>query len=95
MTESEDINIKSFLPKFHLIPILHLQVTYDYVNWHCSIDYYVRLSLTDETLCKKLLSFHKEIISAYFLWGELQIDTINSNFDNFESALYMKSVSMP
>ena len=28
--------------------------------------------------------------------GELQIDEItDSNFENFESALYMKSVSMP
>ena len=27
--------------------------------------------------------------------GELQIEAINSNFENFESALYMKSVSMP
>ena len=26
---------------------------------------------------------------------ELQIDAINSNFDSFESALYMKSVNMP
>ena len=26
---------------------------------------------------------------------ELQIDAINSNFENFESAFYMKSVSMP
>ena len=29
------------------------------------------------------------------LRGELQIDAINSNFENFESTLYMKSVSMP
>ena len=28
------------------------------------------------------------------LRGELQIDAINSNFENFESAFYMKSVSM-
>ena len=27
--------------------------------------------------------------------GKLQIDAINSNFENFESALYMRSVSMP
>ena len=27
--------------------------------------------------------------------GEFQFDAINSNFDNFESNLYMKSVSMP
>ena len=29
------------------------------------------------------------------LRGELQIDVINSNIENFESTLYMKSVSMP
>ena len=29
------------------------------------------------------------------LRGELQIDAINSNFENFESALHMKSVGMP
>ena len=46
-----------------------------------------------------MLSFHKEMISAKFLWGnvvlmgELHIDVMNSNFDIFESALYMKSVS--
>ena len=27
--------------------------------------------------------------------GELQIDAKNSNFENFKSALYMKSGSMP
>ena len=32
---------------------------------------------------------------CYFNRGELQIDAINSNFENFESSLYMKSVSMP
>ena len=84
-----------------MIPILHLQVMHDYVYWHCSIDFCVKSSLVYKTLCKKLLSFHKEMISASFLWGnvllkgELQIDTLNSNSDNFESALYMKSVSMP
>ena len=31
----------------------------------------------------------------YFLEGKLQIDAKNSNFEIFESALYMKSVSMP
>ena len=40
------------------------------------------------------------MISAKFLegnvllGGNLQIDAKNSNFDNFERALYMKSVSM-
>ena len=42
-----------------------------------------------------------EMISAKFLWGnvllggKLQIGAKNSNFEIFESALYMKSVSMP
>ena len=41
------------------------------------------------------------MISAKFPWGnvffgeKLQIDTKISNFEFFESALYMKSVSMP
>ena len=41
------------------------------------------------------------MISAKLLWGnvffkgKLQIDTKNSNFEIFESALYLKSVSMP
>ena len=41
------------------------------------------------------------MIFAKFLWGnvffggKLQIDANNSNFEIFESAFYMKSVSMP
>ena len=41
------------------------------------------------------------MISAKFLWGnallggKLQIGAKNSNFEIFESALYMKSVSIP
>ena len=41
------------------------------------------------------------MISAKFVWGsvllggKLQIGAKNSNFEIFESALYMKSVSMP
>ena len=34
---------KGLLPKFRLIPILRLQVMHDYVHWHCSIDYCVKL----------------------------------------------------
>ena len=49
----------------------------------------------------KLLSFHTEMISAQFLWGivllrgELRKYTQKLNFENFESALYSTSVSMP
>ena len=101
MTRIRRYKQKSLLPKFQLIPILRLQGMHDYVHWHCSIDYCVKLSLVYEILCPKSLSFHKEMISAWFFWGnvlfrgELQIDAINSNFENFESALYMKSVNMP
>ena len=41
------------------------------------------------------------MISAKFVWGnvifggKLQIDAKNSNFEIFENALYLKSVSMP
>ena len=57
------------------------------------IEHFVELFLVDETL------FHKEMISAKFIGGnvlhrgELQIDTINFNFINFESARYMKSAA--
>ena len=40
----------------------------------------------------KLLLFHTEMISAFF--SPTQIDAINSNFEIFESALYMKSGRM-
>ena len=49
----------------------------------------------------KLLLFHPEMISAQFLWGnvflreELQTDAKKSNFEIFESAIYLKSGSMP
>ena len=43
---------------------LRLQVVHFHVHWHCSTDYCVKLSLVDETLCKILLLFHKEMISA-------------------------------
>ena len=55
---------KRLYPKFHLIPILCLQVVYDYVHWHCTIDYGVKLILVDENLYEKLLLFHTEMISA-------------------------------
>ena len=40
--ESEDVNEKSFFPKFQLIPILHFQVNMpDYVCFTAPIDYCV------------------------------------------------------
>ena len=37
----------------------------------------------------------KLILGNVFFGGKLQIDTKNSNFEIFETALYLKSVSMP
>ena len=51
---SEDMNQHRSFQKFQLIPILHLQVMHDYVHLYCSIDYCVKLSLIDKTLCKKM-----------------------------------------
>ena len=36
-------------------PILRLQVTDDYVHWHCSMDYCVKSSLVDKTMPKLAL----------------------------------------
>ena len=47
--ELDDINKNSWLPKFHLIPILRLQVMLNYVHWYCSMDYCVKLCPVDET----------------------------------------------
>ena len=54
--KSEDIN-KRLFPKFQLIPILSLQVMHDYVHWHCSKDYCVKLSLVDKTYAKSVSYF--------------------------------------
>ena len=43
---------KRLFPKFQLIPILRLQVTHDYVHWHCSTDYCVELILVNKILCE-------------------------------------------
>ena len=72
---------------------------HDYVIWHYSIDYCVKLSLVDETLFKKKKCSHfkgKLFQPNSLIRGELQKDAINSNFKNLnDNALYMKSVSMP
>ena len=60
----------------------------------------VKLILGPKNFCSKWLQFHKEIISAKFVWGnvlfgeKLQIYAKNSNFYNFDSALYIKSVTL-
>ena len=55
--DSEDINRMRSFPKFHLIPILCLQVMHDCVDWHCSTDYCVKLILVDENLCENCFYF--------------------------------------
>ena len=62
--KSVDTNPKSLFPKSQLFPILHLQVRHDYVYSIVPIVHCDSLILVDETLCKKLLSFQKEMISA-------------------------------
>ena len=53
---------------------------HNYVHWHCSIDYCVKLILIDENLCENYLYFtQKWFLFNYFggnvlLGGELQID---------------------
>ena len=42
---------KMVIPKLESIAILRLQVRHDYVHWHCSINYCVKLCLVNETLC--------------------------------------------
>ena len=32
-------------------------VMYDYVHWHCSIDYCVKISLIDKNLCENCIYF--------------------------------------
>ena len=99
--ESEDINKKSLFPKFQLIPISHLQVMHDYVCFIAPIDYCVEYSLVYEIFCENCAHFILKWFQAnyfgelWFLWGELRKYTTNSNFKNFESALYSTSVSMP
>ena len=54
-----------------------------------------------ETVLWKLLLFHTKMILAWFLWGsvflrgELRKYAKKSSYENFESALYSTSVSMP
>ena len=88
-----DINKKSLFPKFLLIPILRFQVMHDYVCFITPIDFCV------ETFCENCSQFHTEMISGLFLWGSVllrqELNAKNSNFENFESALYSTSGSMP
>ena len=60
---------------------------HDYLHFHCSIDCCFKLSLVDETLCQKWLSFHKDsfLLNSFgemgFFKRELQTDAQNSNFE--------------
>ena len=83
-----------FISKVSVDFNLYLQVMHDYVCW------LLCWNVVEDSLWK-LLSFHTIMISAYFLVanvllrGKLWIDVKFWTFDNFESALYMTSLSLP
>ena len=98
--ESEDINKKSWFPKFQLIPIPRFQVMHVYV---CFI--VPQTTVLNEVLCTRL-SVKIALISHWndfsliplgivLLKGELWKYAKNSNFENFKSTLYSTSVNMP
>ena len=55
--ESLDINKKMLISKISVDSILPLQVMHDYVHWHCSTDYCVKVILVDENLCEDCCNF--------------------------------------
>ena len=69
--------------------------------FHCSHRLLCYINSRVRDFLWKLLSFHTKMISALYLWwsvllrGELRKYAKNSNFENFESALYSTSGSMP
>ena len=79
--------------------------TFSSYAWLCVIHCFHRLLCWINSRVRefswKLLSFHTKMILAWFLWGsvflrgELRKYAKKSSFDNFESALYSTSVSMP
>ena len=84
---------KKVIYKFQLIPTLSLQVMPDYVHCHFSLDCCVRMSdfYVKITLIS-LLNFFEEMCfleESYEKMKKNQILTI------FESAIYVKSRSMP
>ena len=100
MKKTEDINKNGLFPKFQLIQILRFQVIQD-VCFIAPIDYCDELSLVGKTFCEKCSHF---ILTSWsqpnsfgemcFLEESLWKDARNSNFDNFEIAVYSKSGSM-
>ena len=68
--------------------------------FHCSHRLLCCIKSRARDFLWKLLSFHTDMISALILWGgvllrgELRKYAKNSNFKNFESALYSTSGSM-
>ena len=67
---------------------------HEYVHRHCSIDYFVKLILVDENLCKIAFISHWNDFCLIPLgkctsWGQLQIDAKYSKFWHFwEPPLY-------
>ena len=100
--ESEHLNKqKSLFAKFQLILILRFQVIHDYLCFIAPIDYCVKFCLVDETFCQNCYHFVLKWLQPYscgemcFLEESYKNFFKNSNFDNFESALYSKSGRMP
>ena len=70
--KSEDINKNRLFQKFQLILILCVQVMYNYVHWHCSIDYCVKIKsrIQDFMLKMALISYGIAMVSAKALFGK-------------------------
>ena len=68
---------------------------HDHAVLHCSIDYCVELIIVEDNFYENCSNTEMISLGNVLLRGELQIDANNSYFENFESALYMKSGSMP
>ena len=80
---------------------LGLQVMNNYVHWHCSTDYCVKLNPVNETSSENC-SYFKQKWFLLIFFGEMSFleesykkMQKNSNFEIYESVLYMKFESMP
>ena len=93
--ESEDINKtkKKLISKISIISNLGFQVMNDYVCFIAPKDYkYFVDTEVDETFFVKIALILYWNDRSLIPWGKvLRKDAQNSNFENFESALYSKS----
>ena len=80
--------------------MLRLQDMHNNVAFHGSIDNSVELIAIDGNLCKNCSHFNTEMITIKILLGQCvswrrTTNAKHSSLVKFESALYMKSLSMP